>query len=358
MAYINQRGAFWRAEVRRRGYKPVYHTFDTKQQALQWARRIEGEMDSGAFIDRTEAERTTLAQALDRYRREIVPEKRHPYQEERRVARWQMHPLAFRTLASLRGADFARYRDQRRADGRAENTIRLELQLIRHLFEIARKEWGMEGLMNPLNNIRNPSGSQARDRRLRPGEFEVLHALLSASRNPWAAPAFELAIETSLRQGALFSLQWPWIDLDRRLVRFPPEARGADNKSVPAVLPLSLRAVAVLRHLVMLSHKSDMVVDSQGDDADARQRPTQGPVFGTSVNAVICVWKRTLQTAAKKDPEFLTLRWHDLRHEAASRLFEKGLHPLEVASITGHRSMQMLKRYTHLNPERLLEKLG
>src|SRR3546814_20260329 len=94
MAYISQRGEYWRAEIRKRGYKPVYHTFDTQRQAEQWARRI---------------------------------------------ARWLANDLSYRTLASLRGADFARYRDHRRAAGRAENTIRLELQVIRHLFEIARK---------------------------------------------------------------------------------------------------------------------------------------------------------------------------------------------------------------------------
>ncbi len=49
---------------------------------------------------------------------------------------------------------------------------------------------------------------------------------------------------------------------------------------------------------------------------------------------------------------------HDLRHEAASRFFEKGLHPLEVASITGHKSLTMLRRYTHLQPEALAAKLG
>ncbi|WP_162877913.1 tyrosine-type recombinase/integrase, partial [Trinickia diaoshuihuensis] len=86
--------------------------------------------------------------------------------------------------------------------------------------------------------------------------------------------------------------------------------------------------------------------------------PEGDTVFATSVNAVICVWKRPLQAAGTKDSELLTLRWHDLRHEAASRLFEKGLHPMEVASVTGHRSMQMLKRYTRLNPQSLLAKLG
>lgn len=358
MAYISQRGEYWRAEVRRRGYKPVYRTFDTKQQAQKWARQIEGEMDVGSFVDRSEAERTTLADALKRYRKEIVPEKRHPYQEERRIDRWLTSDLAFRTLANLRGVDFAKYRDDRRAAGRAENTIRLELQVIRHLFEIARKEWGMEGLPNPLDNIRKPSGSKARDRRLRPGEFDKLKALLSASRNPWVAPAFELAIETSLRQGALFSLRWEWVDVATRVIRFPSDARGADNKGVPAVLPLSIRATDILRHLAAIAEGEEARLGrALYGTVDARQG-LSGPVFATSTNAVICVWKRILRAAGTHDPELLTLRWHDLRHEAASRLFEKGLHPMEVASITGHRSMQMLKRYTHLRPETLIAKLG
>jgi integrase len=359
MAYISQRGEYWRAEVRRRGYKPVYRTFDTKQQAEKWARRIESEMDAGSFIDRTESERTTLREALQRYQREIVPEKRYPQQERQRIKRWLENDLSYRTLASLRGADFAKYRDQRRTAGRAENTIRLELQVISHLFEIARKEWGMEALMNPLKNIRKPSGSKARDRRLRPGEFEKLHGLLSATGNPWAAPAFELAVETSLRQGALFGVQWEWLDLAGRMLRFPTEARGTDNKGMPAVLPLSRRAVTVFRHLAAIAEGLEArLLRCQFGPCDVVPEKLTGRVFGSTTNAVLCIWKRVLQQASRDDPEIKTLRWHDLRHEATSRLFEKGLHPMEVASITGHRSMQMLKRYTHLKPESLLARLG
>ena len=116
--------------------------------------------------------------------------------------------LAHCFLANLRGADFAKYRDDRLAVGRAPNTVRLELVLVSHFFEIARKEWGMEGLMNPLKNIRKPGGSHERDRRLRIGEYELLAAELSKSDNPWARPAFDLAIQTSLRQGMLFALRW------------------------------------------------------------------------------------------------------------------------------------------------------
>jgi integrase len=254
---------------------------------------------------------------------------------------WLNNDLCYRTLANLKGADFARYRDGRRSQGRAENTIRLELQLISQLYEIARKEWGMEGLMNPLKNIRKPSSSVARDRRLEVGEFEKIHAALSSSGNPFAAAAFELAIETSLRQSSLFGLRWEWTDLARQLIRIPLAARGAENKGVPAVLPISTRAQSILSELRPRDENGALV-----------SHPT-GLILQTTANAVLCIWKRIRPLVGASD-----LRWHDLRHEAASRLFEKGLHPLEVASITGHKSMQMLKRYTHLKPESLIAKLG
>jgi len=162
-----------------------------------------------------------------------------------------------------------------------------------------------------------------------------------------------------LRQGALFSVRWEWLDLRNRLLRFPPDARGADNKGVPAVLPLSRRAITVFRHLAVIAENPDMRASrSWCGPADAIPEVLTGRVLGTSVNAVICVWKRTLNKASADDPALRDLRWHDLRHEAASRFFEKGLHPIEVASLTGHRSIQMLKRYTHLKPESLLDKLG
>lgn len=253
-----------------------------------------------------------------------MPEKRHPSQENQRINRWLDYPITKRSLANLRRADFAAYRDARRAVGRAENTIRLELALVGHVFEIARQEWGMEGLMNPLKNIRKPSGSNARERRLEPGEFQLLQRLLGEVGNAWAAPAMVLAIETALRQAMLFDLRWSWVDLGAQVVRIPPENRGVENNAVPAVLPLSSRAVAALTAL---------------------PRSIDGRVLATTQNAIVLAFKRAKTNYAAEckshgtSAELLVdLRWHDLRHEAASRLFERGLHPLEVASITGHNS--------------------
>ena len=340
MAYIQQRGSFWRAEVNRKGYKPVYHTFDTRKQAEKWVRRIEAEMDAGIFVDKTLANRTTLAEALEKYRLKILPEKQHPYQESKRIDRWLRHNLAYKTLATLRAIDFARYRDDRRADGRAENTIRLELSIISHLFEIARKEWDMAGLVNPIKDIQLPSGSNERERRLTRGEHILIRRRLRQSSNKYAALAYDVAIETGLRQGLLFKLQWEWIDLKKQLIVIPESHRKTKNKGVPRYIPMSTRTATALTKLAKLS------VQCHGTTK-------RGAVFDTTTNAVVCIWKKALASLNIKN-----LRWHDLRHEATSRLFERNLGVMEVASITGHRSMQMLKRYTHLNPETFREKLG
>ncbi len=334
MATIRKRGPYqFQAEIRRKGYPKQTRTFETKADAQAWARQLESEIDRGAFVSRVEAERTTLAEALERYWREIASKKRYPDRERQRINHWKrQETLTARFLANLRGADFAQYRDERREQRRAENTIRLELALISHLFEIARKEWGMEGLANPIKNIRKPSGSKERDRRLRPGEYEQIAEAFSASDNPWARAAFDLAIETTLRQGMLFKLRWEWVDLERRVIRIPAKERTAENKGVPPVLPLSTRAVAVLSRL---------------------PRALAGRVLPTTPNAVRCIWKRTMPKLGIDD-----LRWHDLRHEAISRLFERGLTLMEVASITGHKSLNMLRRYTHLQPDDIMRKLA
>jgi len=68
--------------------------------------------------------------------------------------------------------------------------------------------------------------------------------------------------------------------------------------------------------------------------------------------------KECEEKGTEPDPGFLVdLTFHDLRHEATSRLFEKGLNPMQVAVITGHKTLQMLKRYFHLKAEDLAEML-
>lgn len=88
MASVTKRGKYWRAQVRRLGYPPQHKTFDTNVDAEAWARVVESEMDRGVFASRVEAERTTLAEALKRYKTEICSRKAHPVLEYQHVDRW------------------------------------------------------------------------------------------------------------------------------------------------------------------------------------------------------------------------------------------------------------------------------
>jgi len=288
-------------------------------------------MTRGVFVSRREAENTTLGEALDRYLREITPEKKGAQQEQSRIEAWKRHHLAQRYLATLRGVDFAKYRDDRLEAGKSQSTVRLELAIISHLFTIARKEWGMEILSNPVQAIRLPSSSRARDRRLQGDEEERLLAACGASKSVALKDMVIMAVETAMRLGELLGLRWPEIDHQKRIARLI-DTKNGENRTVP----LSTRAVEALRHRPR-SISNDRVFYEWKNSWSFEH-----------------AWHRALKRAGIED-----LRFHDLRHEATSRFFEMGIfNPMEVAAITGHKDLKMLKRYTHLRAEDLAAKLG
>ncbi|MDY0261898.1 site-specific integrase [Syntrophotalea acetylenica] len=323
MASINKRGPYqWQVKIRRKGYPLQSKTFETEEDAKKWARLIESEMDRGIFVCQAEAEKTTLEEALKRYKREITPGKKGKKQEESRINILSRSPLGPRYLASIRGTDVAKYRDERLLE-RSPITVNNELILLSHLYTVAKKEWGMEGLRNPVRDIRKPKQPSGRDRRLRPGEEERL----LKHTPPRLRPLIVLALETAMRLGELVNLRWENINLARRTAHLP-ETKNDSARTVPLSTSAIKEFKALPRHL-------------------------DGQIFTYSANAASIAFSDLV-----KKQEIENLRFHDLRHEATSRLFEKGLNPMEVASITGHKTLQMLKRYTHLRAEDLAEKLG
>ncbi|MCC6207516.1 MAG: site-specific integrase [Gammaproteobacteria bacterium] len=333
MASFRKRGSYqWQAQVRKKGYPLQAMTFETRAAAESWARAVEVEMDQGRFVSRTEAETTTLMELLARYRDEVTPLKKSAASETTRINAMLRHPLAQRIVASLRGADMARYRDERLKQVQPA-TVKRDLVVISHLFEVARKEWGIP-VHNPVRDIKLPPSSRARERRLKPGgpgqdseETRLLKACCKA-RNRFLLPVVQLALETAMRRGELVGLRWEHVDLKRQIAHLP-DTKNGESRTVP----LSSAAVQVLREL---------------------PRSLNGQVFpGLTTEAVKLAFVRARRNARLED-----LRFHDLRHEATTRLFEKGLNIMEVASITGHKDLRMLRRYTHLRAEDLARKLG
>ncbi len=360
MATIRKRGEYqWEAQVRKKGFASQTKTFNTKAQAEAWAAVIESEMVRGLFVSRAEAERTTLGQIIDRYLAEVTPSHRGKAAESIRLRAMQRHALSPRCLASLSSYDFARYRDERLKGNPANGikpvkpaTVHRELGIFRQVIEHARREWGISVPENPLALVSRPKVQNARDRRLEQNEESYLFAALAvdstaekAKRNPWVLPLVKLALESAMRQGELISLTWSNIDL-KNATAYLPVTKNGDAREVP----LSSRAVAILKEM---------------------PRTIDGKVFPITQNALQMAWERALTRAIKAYkldcsnngvtplPTFLlNLRFHDLRHEATSRLAEKLSNILELSSVTGHKDLQMLKRYYHPKASELAKKLG
>lgn len=323
MASIRKIGTSYEARVRIQGHSDC-KSFTTKKEAQLWAGETETEMRRGVFTPRNEAEQTSLAEALSRYRATITPHKKGAKQEAARIAVWIAGNLAKRRLSSLKGKDFAMYRDSRLAQGIAANTIRLEMAIVSHLFNIAKKEWGMDYLVNPLLNVAKPKAANPRERRVAKSEEAALSTSLEDCRNKWITPITEFAVETAMRKSEMLSLQWENVDLHRRVAQLKTSKNG-DARTVP----LSKRAVEILTAL---------------------PRAAKGPVFPITANALDSAWRR-----AKRRANIENLHFHDLRHEGTSRYaLSVGRNLLKLQRITGHKTLQMLTRYTHLNVEDIL----
>ncbi len=342
MATVQKRGPYqWRVQIRKKGHPPQTRTFDARSEADAWARQVEGEMDRGLFVSRKEAENTTLSEAIERYIAEVIPTKKQQRREKNRAIALQKFSLAKYSLASIQGKEIAAFRDMREKGGVGPNTIRLDLALISHLFSTAIKEWGMTGLINPVQQIRKPKLPKGRDRRIRHGELE---RIIEASESPLLAELVRFTLETAMRRSELAGMTWELMDLKKRTVTLPETKNGEKR-----IVPLSSEALRILERI---------------------PRRFDGEVWGMEPDSITQAFLRAVSRARKAyeleceekkiklDPGFLMdLTFHDLRHEATSRLFEKGFNPMEVATITGHKTLQMLKRYIHLRAEDLAERM-
>lgn len=335
----------WKAVIRKNGWPTASKTFRTKRDAEDWARRTEDEMVRGVYIQRSGSERMTLESALKRYLSDVTPTKKPTTQRgEISKAKKLIEHLGKYSLAALSAEIIAGFRDKRLSEfghkgNISNNTVRLELALLSHLFTVAIQEWGVSLTFNPVLNIRKPSPGEGRDRRLSSDEELRLINAVNAHSNPMLGWIVRIALETGMRTSEISTLRRHQVDLDKRVLRL----KDTKNDSARTV-PLNRFATEAVRSAMnnpIRPIDCDLVFFGE-PGRDKKRRPY----------AFSKVWG-TLKTKLKMQD----LHFHDLRHEAVSRLVEAGLSDQEVSAISGHKSMQMLKRYTHLRAEDLVERL-
>lgn len=342
MATFEKRASgWWQAKIRRKGHPFTSKTFPTKSAAEAWARSVEADMDRGAYRSAVEAESTTFNEIADRYEKEFAP---HHY----RGKAWR-HKLAHLRagfgdyfIAALTPARVAEYRDARlaAADPRYKDpataprlspaTVKTELDLLSKVLDVASKEFSIPlPAGNPVAAIRKPASSKARDRRLTPEEWARLMDECDKSGNAWLKPAVLLSVETGMRQGELLAANWKDVHITRRHIMLHDTKNGESRAAL-----LTSAAVAILESLPR-SLKGGRVIP--------QDRMT-----------LYCAFKRAAERAGISD-----YRWHDLRREAISRLSERGdLSLIELATFSGHKTLQMLKPYSAPHIEKLARKIG
>ncbi|MDD5297970.1 MAG: site-specific integrase [Rhodocyclaceae bacterium] len=330
----------------------IDENFDTLEEARAFRNRKRADLalDPTAKLVlqsreiKREAARLTLDTLLKKYAEEVTPSKKGERAELLRIQKLRRFPIAALPVSMVDRTTLRDFLQAGTNEGWSSSTARKYLMLVSAVFTTAVKRWGYT-FENPVRTIEVPSNGAGRSRRLEAGEYDRMLNSVSKCRCRYLPALFVLAVETAARRGELLKLEWKDIDLKASTAILRDTKNSEDR-----VIPLSSRARQTLKEL---------------------PRAISGPVFPLKEHQARSGFEYARRRARRAyeaecrdtdkvpDSDYLTgLRFHDLRREATSRLFERGFDLMEAASVTGHKTLSMLKRYTHLRAEDLAKKLG
>ena len=348
MATFQERGGQWRAIVRRKGLKPNSKTFPTKTLAKVWADRIEREMAEQAARGHRDLDARTLSETFAWYRKVIGNMKRLSSTQKGNLTRLD-EGLGERIASKLTASDVIEHvRRRRQGEHLLKNglkipacgpaTMNVELGYLAEVLKLAKSMGQLSLQHDPvvearpaLRLVKLIAKAKKRDRRPTAEELQRLREYFEASAWRSKIPMAELidfAITTGKRESEITRLLRSDVDILKRtaLLRDAkhPRSKEGNHRRFPL---LGHAAVIVERHPV-----------KKGDDR----------IFPYNPQSVGSAFTRACKAIGIDD-----LHFHDLRHEATSRLFEQGYSIEQVATVTLHESWTELKRYTQLRPESL-----
>ena len=326
MATIRRRGKTYHVQIRKVGYPPVTNSFSSITVARKWTKATEADMERRLSV--SVPSRLTVGDLLERYESEVIPTHKGSRREIYKSRTLRKHFSKIR-LCDLSPSDVRQYRDIR-LKTISPATLRRELAVLSSAINHASKEWGIFVSTNPVTAISVPRTANARSRRL---EADEQNRLLSAS-NGELRRIIIIALETGMRRGEILQIRRSHIDFILQTLLIP-----RTKTDTPRTIPLSSMAVVSLKEQISIS----------GNITPIRETP----LFSLLPDSLSQAFRRLCRRL-----DIQNLHFHDLRHEATSMLFEKGLNPVEVATITGHKDTKMLMRYTHLRAEDLVARLG
>jgi integrase len=320
----------YRARVRLHGHSERTQTFKRKTDAKAWAESVESDLRRGRYVPTGEAMRRTVADMLDKYVRDYLPVKAHNKDRVKTQAllMWWREQIGHYALANVTPSVIAEFRDDLRKGAirlnkqRSPATVNRYLAAISHAFKIAVQEWHWLEV-SPMRGVGRYGESEGRIRYLSDDERERLLRACRNSNDADLYTAVVLALSTGMRQGEIRSLTWDRVDLTRGMIVLE------ETKTTRRRVPLVSHALALMRSRTV---QSRYVFPSPRN----REKPRS--------------FRSALENAIR-EAGLSDFRPHDLRHSAASALAMNGASPSEIAAILGHKTLQMVKRYSHIADE-------
>ena len=343
----------YQVRIRKTGYPKVTITYSTRELAEEFIRHTLVDMQRGDYIKKKKIEEITLSKVIQRYIDEKSVDKKGEKQEVVRLTKWMQTVLAGRLISSITSDDLEDYINKRRKEKSqrdpsktvCEGTIRLEMMALSAVFEAAKSKGWNYCRNNPYTDVSKtvkPGSSGKRTRRFKNDEETLLLAELDkACRNHDIPKVVRFAIETAMRQSEIIGkvatskkpatpgLTWELTDLKHGVAHLP-DTKNKKSRDVP----LSPAAIEILSALA---------------------RPIGGgKIFRVTQDGLI----RAFADACKR-AGIVDLHFHDLRHEATSRMIESNkFNLMEIQSITGHSNAEMVQLYTHFDARKLAQKMA
>lgn len=332
--YEGKRGTTYKATIRMKGYPTQTETFKRLTDAKKWAQDTESAIRDGRHFKTIEAKKHTLGDMVDRYIKSEIPNKPKSGAAYKRHLEWWKEQLGSYTLDVITAPMIVECRDKlvgapiSGERTRSGSTTNRYLAALSHCFTIAVKEWGWLET-NPLSRVGRKKESDGRVRFLSDGERAKLLDACKASRNKDLYLIVLLAISTGARQSEILGLAWDDVMFDSRRIVLR-DTKNGETRSVPLVGPAFdlMKAHSKVRRL-----DTKLVFPRQGKASDKHISIRES-------------WERAVNVAGIQD-----FRFHDLRHTAASYLAMNNATLAEIAEILGHKTLQMVKRYSHLSEQ-------
>ena len=332
----------WRALIRRKG-NYASETFRRRRDAERWALEMERRVDRGESVSaKRPGHISTFGDLVDLHIADMLEVKR-PLRRSKayslRKLKDHLGRTAFNKLQREKLIDYGRFRAKA---GAGPVTLAAELSYINTIITHAAAVHGIAISKEPVDLARVAlrrlglvGRGTERDRRPTQAELDGIVEHLEGNDRQLipVARIVRFAVATAMRQAEICQIRWADVDDRRRTVvvrdRKDPQRKIGNHQRVPLVDLTGYDAWALLQGQKLVSHNEKFIF----------------PYDGRSVGAA---FRRACRSLNIED-----LHFHDLRHEATSRLFEAGLSIERVALVTGHKDWKMLRRYTHLKPELL-----